>query len=222
MTASAIVLAGGRSSRFGSSKLDADLAGSSVLERTLEAVRQVAEQVIVVGRTGPAGAIRFLEDPTPFQGPLAGLSAGLDEAGSAVTVVVAGDMPLLRPAVLRLLIERVDGAGLGDTRADTWGLDDTAADAPGAEASGLEVDGVLRPLPIALRVEPARDAVRGAMAGPRRSLRDLLDGLRVATIAEAEWRRLDPDGDTVLDIDVEPDLDEARRRLATRGASGRG
>src|SRR4051794_26592266 len=105
MTVAAIVLAGGRSSRFGESKLDAQPAGAAGLHPTIEAVQQVADEVLVVGRSGGPEA-RFLEDPTPFEGPLAGLAVGLAASSSSVALVVGGDMPLLHPGVLGLLLER--------------------------------------------------------------------------------------------------------------------
>jgi molybdopterin-guanine dinucleotide biosynthesis protein A len=190
----AIVLAGGRSSRFGASKLDAELAGVSVLERTVAAVRAITDDVLVVGRAGSADpAARYLEDTSPFEGPLVGLSTALEASTSGLAIVVGGDMPLLVPSVLSLLLERLDTSG--------------------ADAAALEVGGAKKPLPVALRVEPARAAAHVAMAGSRRSLRDLLDGLRVAAIPEAEWRAIDPAGDTLLDIDRPPDLAAARARL---------
>ena len=53
MSVSAVVLAGGRSSRFGRDKLAEPLDGATVLWRTIEAVRGISDDIVVV--VGPDG-----------------------------------------------------------------------------------------------------------------------------------------------------------------------
>ncbi len=110
----AIVLAGGRSSRFGRDKLAEPIDGRPLLHHAIEAVRAVATDIVVVAAPGanllvPPG-VRVAHDPEAFEGPLAGLAAGLAALDRAIerVVIVAGDMPTLEPAVLSRLI-----AGLG-------------------------------------------------------------------------------------------------------------
>jgi molybdopterin-guanine dinucleotide biosynthesis protein A len=197
---SGIVLAGGRSTRFGAAKLDADLAGRSVLDRTIEAIGAACTEVVVVGRpppgiSGPTEATRYLEDRVPFEGPLVGLHAGLAHAAHDLVVVVAGDMPFVRGEVLRALLERIARPSVGD-------------------AAVLVDHGEARPLPMALRRLPALDAAEQAIGGGERSLRQLLARLRVETIAEPSWRRLDASADSLIDIDSPEDLDRARARFS--------
>ena len=115
----AVVLAGGRSSRLGGrSKALLQLDGSTLLRRTLEAVRgsrriavvgpdELLEEVDTFRRTVADGPPRLLltrEDP-PFSGPAAGIAAGVqalaaDDDGGAprrapFTLLFACDMPLL-------------------------------------------------------------------------------------------------------------------------------
>jgi molybdopterin-guanine dinucleotide biosynthesis protein A len=190
---SGIVLAGGRSSRFGTSKLDADLGGMTVLDRTIERLQPLVDEVLVIGRTGARPGVRFIEDPRPFEGPLVGLAAGLDAAASDMILVVGGDMPLVQPGVLRLLAERLR---MGSDSAAT--LDDR-------EGS--------RPLPMALRRAPARAAGAAAIEAGERSLRALLARLPASAVPEGQWQALDPEGDSLLDIDTPADLDRARGRM---------
>jgi molybdopterin-guanine dinucleotide biosynthesis protein A len=195
---SAIVLAGGRSSRFGSSKLDADLAGRTVLDRTIEAVAAVSSEVIVVGRSMAAGScsrtdVRFVGDPAPFEGPLVGLIEGLRQATHEIVIALGGDMPLARPTVLARMI------------------DDLAA-SEDIEGIVLEQNGDHRPLPSALRRRMAFPAAEAANSAGERSLRQLVARLRVEALRELRWRELDPSADTLFDIDSPADLEEARAR----------
>jgi len=86
---SAIVLAGGRSSRFGRDKLAEPLAGRPLLDHAVRSVAGVARDVVILGPglpvSSPAGSmavprgvtVRFVPDAEPFAGPLVALAAGL-------------------------------------------------------------------------------------------------------------------------------------------------
>jgi molybdenum cofactor guanylyltransferase len=191
---SGIVLAGGRSSRFGSDKLMATSAGRPLLLRPVEALLQVCDDVIVVRRPGagrddlPPG-VRVANDPTEGEGPLAGLHTGLMAAvRSDVAVVAGGDMPLLQPPVLREMLAVLDDAGV-----DAVLLAD--GDRP-------------RPLPAVTRTWPAADMTHALLHGGRRRLRDLFDSMRTAVIDEATWTAIDPDRRTLVDVDEPADMPE--------------
>lgn len=201
MTSSGIVLAGGRSSRFGGSKLDADLAGRSVLERTIDALRGVCDHVIVVGpmpeRWVRAADVRFVAEPVAFGGPAAGIATGLEAVRGPTAIVVGGDMPLVVPEVLRRLVARL-------------GAD------PRSQAAVLANADWVQPLPCALDAAAARVAAGASLAGRDRSLNRFLGRLRTVDLAESDWRPLDPDRDTLLDIDTPADLERARDRINRR------
>jgi len=74
-----VVLAGGKSSRFGSDKALAELDGHTLLARAVEALSGWCEYVVVAGReTAPAPCIP--DWPQPGMGPLGGIAAGLHHA----------------------------------------------------------------------------------------------------------------------------------------------
>ncbi|ABD25181.1 molybdenum cofactor guanylyltransferase [Novosphingobium aromaticivorans DSM 12444] len=93
------VLAGGRSTRFGSDKALAELGGRTLLARAVEALETQCDAVVVVGReTAPA---RTLPDwPRADMGPLGGIAAALHHAADAGYEAV--------------LTCAVDSVGLGD------------------------------------------------------------------------------------------------------------
>lgn len=186
----AIVLAGGRSARFGRDKLAEPVDGRPLLDHAVAAVRAVADEVVVVvapdtSRAVPDG-VRLAHDPSAFEGPLAGVAAGLAALATAVdrVVVVGGDMPTLRPAVLGLLLDRLEGP-------------------PTVAAARLDDGG---PLPMAVRRDIALDAARTLLASGERRLRRLPDRLDAVVVSAAEWRALDPDAATLRDVDEPGDL----------------
>jgi molybdopterin-guanine dinucleotide biosynthesis protein A len=71
-----VVLAGGQSSRFGSDKALAELAGRTLLARAVDALAGFCEYVVVAGREmAPAPTIP--DWPHAGMGPLGGIAAGL-------------------------------------------------------------------------------------------------------------------------------------------------
>jgi molybdopterin-guanine dinucleotide biosynthesis protein A len=189
-----VVLAGGRSSRFGSDKLAAEVDGLSILRRAIDAVALVADDVVVVlapegDRDLPPG-VRVVRDAERYEGPLAATARGLHAVTTEWALVAAGDMPGLHPAVLREIVR-------------------VAHEAP-VDAVALADGDRFRPVPSALRAAPARGNGEALLAGGERRLRALLDSLRTAVIDEATWTALDPDRQTLRDVDVPEDLGSHR------------
>ena len=187
---SAIVLAGGRSRRFGRDKLAEPIDGRPLLHHAIDSVRPFASEVLVVVAPDALPAVPpdvlVVHDSSPFEGPLAGLLAGLGAAREPTVLVTGGDMPELMSQVAEALL-----AGL---------------DATGKEAAVLFHAGQVRPLPMAIRRNPAVAAAARLIEAGERRLRALTDALATTVIAEATWRALDPDGRTMRDIDTPDDL----------------
>jgi molybdenum cofactor guanylyltransferase len=204
-----IVLAGGRSARFGGDKLRATLDGKALLDRAIDAVREVADEVIVAGSNIAAPSIaasstrvRWIQDAEPFGGPLIGLAGALDAARGSTAVVVGGDMPRVVPAVLRAMLDRRDAEPLVEAVILGRPAQDVASDRPRAV------------LPMAVDVERARSAAGAALDGGSRSLRSLLDDLATVELPAEAWLPLDPNAATLLDVDTSSDLDRIRARAA--------
>jgi len=187
----AIVLAGGRSSRFGRDKLAEPIDGRPLLHHAIAAVRGVATDIVVVvppdANLDVPDGVRVAHDPVAFEGPLAGLAVGLAALDPAVdrVVVVAGDMPTLVPAVLQRLLDAV---------------------APGSDAAILGRDGDGPPVPLAVRRRRALAAVVTLLDAGERRLRAVPQVLDADTIPETAWRVDDPTAVTLRDIDTPEDL----------------
>ncbi|HYD24711.1 MAG TPA: molybdenum cofactor guanylyltransferase [Croceibacterium sp.] len=100
-----VVLAGGRSTRFGSDKALAELGGRTLLARAFDTLTGFCELVVVAGRErGPGHCIP--DWPQPDMGPLAGIAAGLRLArdeGYASVLTCGVDSVALPDDLLELL-----------------------------------------------------------------------------------------------------------------------
>lgn len=171
----AIVLAGGRAERMGGADKGAvDVAGRSLLARTLDAVR-AARHVVVVGDGPVPDGIELAREDPPFGGPVAGVVAGLPSVNAAWTLVTACDHPYLDEAVPCLLAEREAGDGVV-----------------------LESDEGRRQLVMMVRTSALRRAV-GRLPQPHGvSMRALLEGLDLVGVRAGE--RAATDVDTPEDV----------------------
>lgn len=106
--ASGLVLAGGRSRRFGQDKALLRLGSETLLERTIHTLLTVTREIVVVGpRTGlvfPA-RVRAVPDEQPGAGPLVALLTGLRACRHPLAMVVSCDLPFLNPALMALLLD---------------------------------------------------------------------------------------------------------------------
>jgi len=107
---SAAILAGGRSSRFGTAKTDGVLDGKTLVRHVYDTVRPVAGEVLLSLGAGTDAARLDLPDAIPVYdeyrgcGPLAGIHACLGMAASPWLLVVACDLPFIQTASLDRLV----------------------------------------------------------------------------------------------------------------------
>ena len=187
---SGVILAGGRSSRFGSDKLAVPIDGRTLLANAIDGVTPASTEILVIAAPGaipdvPAH-VRLVHDATAFEGPLAGVAAGLGAAQESIALLVGADMPTLVGAVIESMLVELEASA--------------------ADAVLLEQDGHARPLPAVVRREPALAAAARLIGEGERRLRALFEGLETRTIPEATWRALDPYGMSLRDIDTPADL----------------
>lgn len=178
MDVTGVILAGGKSTRFGRDKAAEVVAGASMLQWVMWAAERVCREVVVVrakGQVLPAiessVAIRVVEDEYDGLGPLAGLVGAFEAVGEGWCFAGACDAPLLRPAVVGLLAERV-------------------AD---ADIVCPVVEGRFQPLCALYRVEACLPLFRAAVERRELRITAAFEGLRVARVREDEVRAADPD-----------------------------
>jgi molybdopterin-guanine dinucleotide biosynthesis protein A len=203
-----VVLAGGRSSRMGMPKAALEWHGSTLLRRTVGIMARVTSgPVVVVRATGqdlpelPEGTL-VVDDPREGKGPVQGIAAGLAAlSGRAdLAFVSSTDMPFLHPAFIRRVLGAVEGS------------QDTDVALPVAR-------GYRQPLAAAYRVSLAETAER-LVKEDRLRPSFLFEECQVETLDDDALKRdpvlaaLDPDLDSVLNVNTPADYAVARARPA--------
>jgi molybdopterin-guanine dinucleotide biosynthesis protein A len=212
-----IVLAGGRSARFGGDKLAAELDGRSLLRSAVDAVAPLVDGVLVAVARLPEEFLQadvpvaLIHDRDPFAGPLAGLANALDTAvdpdpATDLAIVVGGDMPRLVPAVLRSMLERL----AGDPTIDAVLLGRPPSIVDPEDPPPRAVPPRRAVLPLAVRVRAAAKAAADAIDSGDRSLQAMVERLAHVELPPAVWLPLDPGATTLLDVDTAADLERIR------------
>jgi molybdopterin-guanine dinucleotide biosynthesis protein A len=194
-----VVLAGGRSTRFGErDKAVADLAGAPMIRRVADRLAPVADVLVVNCRRDQREAIadalsgydrpvRFAVDPDPDEGPMAGIRTGLrevEQTDSSYGFVAACDMPFLDTDLVEYLFERARGRD-GDERCSSvreTGAHDAAVPRP---TEWFETTHAV------YRAKPMADACDAALARGESKIIEPLFELDYAVIEGEELARFD-------------------------------
>ncbi|MFC6904316.1 molybdenum cofactor guanylyltransferase [Halalkalicoccus tibetensis] len=198
-----IVLAGGRSTRFGSEdKATADLAGTPMIRRVGDRLADTTDRLVVNCRADQTAAIErafegypnpieIAEDPDPDEGPMAGIRTGLRAAESEYAFVAACDMPFVEPELVEHLLSRARSY-------------DAAVPRIG--------DGWFQTTHAAYRADAMADACERALAAGERKVIAPLEHLDYVVVDEAEVREHAP-LDTFENLNTREEFEEAVRRL---------
>lgn len=104
---SALILAGGYSSRMGRNKAELMLGDRSFLEWQVERLRALGiEDIVIAGTARTVEGACSVPDRYPHRGPLSGIHAGLDAIRNPCALVLAVDTPLVPAEHLEALLER--------------------------------------------------------------------------------------------------------------------
>lgn len=194
-----IILAGGKSRRFGSNKALAVWEGGTLIETAAKSLLRVMPKVIVVAKeTGPldfmkAGGINVIEDDFSEDHPMGGLYTGLTHMNTPHAFVCACDMPFIEPKLIESLWEaRSDYAAV----IPIW----NGARQPLCGIYSRECSGVIR------------QSIRKGLVG----ISALFDVMQTRFFLEEEIRRADPEGLSLLDIDTRQDWLRAQKKFGSR------
>src|SRR5919108_2948434 len=102
-----IILAGGQSRRMGQDKALMALRGRTLIQRVMDALAPICDELILVTNTPDPYAhlaLRMIPDAFPGAGSLGGLYSGLAAMIAEQAIAVACDMPFLNSELLRYLV----------------------------------------------------------------------------------------------------------------------
>jgi len=202
---SAIVLAGGFSSRFGRDKGLLQLANKPLIRHVLEAISTIVdEKMVVVSSKVQAESyakvvgsnVNVIIDASDVQSPLVGALTGFKEAGGKYSLVLPCDTPLASRDVISLLFELcIDKSAV----IPRW------------------PNGYIEPLQAVYCTKPACEAAEEALSEGELNMRSMVDRLQgVRYVSTLVLQQLDPELKTFFNINTPMDLKKAEFMLRRR------
>lgn len=188
---SAMILVGGASSRMGENKALLQLAGQSILERVVAAVRPLADDILLITNDPtPYTSLHLplVPDIQPHYGPLMGLYSGLIAVRHELALLLACDMPFVQTALLAHMIHLAE---------------DYDVVVPTSE------DG-LHPLHALYRRSTCLPAIEQALARRQRRMISFYDQVRVRELPPRDYARFDPLGIALMNVNTPAELAHAR------------
>jgi molybdopterin-guanine dinucleotide biosynthesis protein A len=199
--ASAVVLAGGRSSRMGAPKALLDLDGAPLIVHIVSTLAPLVQDIVVVAAPNqdlPPLHASVVRDAVAYQGPVGGLYYGLSAAHEELSFVTSCDAVFLNPAVVAFLLSQADDY---DVVVPFW-------------------DGRLQPLHAVYRRSVVGELGAQLDRGELRPVH-LFDKVRTRRVEETTLRQIDPEGTTFFNMNSPEDYMEALRRWrAARARAG--
>ena len=112
----AIILAGGKSTRFGAHKPQLKIGKGHLIDRVLDTLSQFTSSILIVTNEDQVGLAksatliaRVVKDIYPGKGPLGGIYTGLMHAETSYSLVVGCDMPFLNIGLIKYMIDGASG-----------------------------------------------------------------------------------------------------------------
>jgi molybdopterin-guanine dinucleotide biosynthesis protein A len=191
-----IVLAGGKSTRMGTSKAQLAFGPETMLQRVVRLLSTVVSPIVIVAAEGQPlpelpPTVTITRDERDGRGPLEGLRAGLKAlpATTALAYVTSCDVPLLVPAFVRRMIE-------------------LASD---HDIAVMEIDGFPHPLSGVYR-RTLLPQVESLLSADRLRPVFLFDLVRTRRVQPSEMAAADPELLTLRNLNTRDDYLDALRR----------
>ena len=187
---SAIVLAGGQSSRMGQPKAELKFQGTTLLDRILGELRSAFDEIVVVA--APRGldvsekSVRLIRDEREYEGPLQALARGLDAIRNDAAFVCSCDLPLLKSGVAQALCAMLDHH----------------------DAVIPEIGGLAQPLHAVYR-KRCVGVIGEMIARGEKRLTRISGSISARTVTESELRKIDADLHSFLNVNTPEDYGRA-------------
>ncbi|MET0502822.1 MAG: NTP transferase domain-containing protein [Candidatus Binatia bacterium] len=198
--ATAVVLAGGKSSRMGRPKSLLPFGDEPLIAHIVRALQRIFPDIVVVAAPEqelPSLPARLVRDEIAYQGPVGGIYYGLKAAGGEFSFVTSCDVAFLNPRLIAHLISQIKDY---DVVVPWW------------EERYQPLHAVYRRdvLPL-LEGQLQRGELRPVY---------LFDKVRTCKVSEEEIRGFDPEGLSFFNMNTPDDYARASRRWEELAASG--
>jgi len=199
---SAIILAGGVSSRFGQDKGLLQLANKPLIKHVLDAISTLVDEKMVVASSKVQAEnyakvlgsdVNVLIDVDDAQSPLVGALTGFKEAHGEYALLLSCDTPFVSNDVISLLFELCINRYAVIPR---W------------------PNGYIEPLQAVYCAKPAYEVAKNALSEGKLNMQSMVDRLRgVRYVSTLVLEQLDPELRTFFNINMPLDLRNAENML---------
>jgi molybdopterin-guanine dinucleotide biosynthesis protein A len=199
---SAIILAGGVSTRFGQDKGLLQLVNKPLIKHVLDAISTIVDEKMVVASSKVQAEnyakvldsdVNVLIDVDDAQSPLVGALTGFKEACGEYAILLPCDTPLVSRDVVSLLFEVCMNRNAVIPR---W------------------PNGYIEPLQAVYCTKPAYEAAKNALSEGKLNLQSMVDRLRgVRYVSTLVLQQIDPELRTFFNINAPLDLKKAETIL---------
>jgi molybdopterin-guanine dinucleotide biosynthesis protein A len=190
LTGTAVILAGGNSSRMGFDKQYIKLNGKRLIEQQIQVLQNIFSEIIIVTNKPELYkdcACEITKDQLQNFGPMGGIHAGLKAAQSQFSYFIACDMPNINQAYILHMLKRINKESYGPqaviTRFGDW----------------LEPFNAFYSKDVILLIEQAYKV-------QTKKISSMLENAQVHYIEEAEARSFSPDWRMFANINTQQDL----------------
>lgn len=195
MEINCIILAGGKSVRFGHDKVLETIGNTSLLEQVISRVNPLSKNIIIVtskerdfGQLVKLPKISVVSDIFPGQGSLGGIYTGLMNSDSFYNLVVAADMPFLNGSLLSYMIKVSEGSDFILPHIKDW----------------------YEPLH-AIYSKNCIEPIKSMLEGGRKVIVELFDYVKVRYVEAEEVDRFDPKHLSFFNINTQADMERAMK-----------
>jgi len=189
-----IILAGGRSTRFGCSKAFETVGSKFLIQLVIDRLTRLSKEILIVTALSgdfaysPSPMTKTVVDIYPGKGALGGIYSGLVASAGSRAIVVACDMPFLSGALLGYM----------------------AQFAPAFDVVVPRIKEMIEPL-CAIYSKNCLVPIQSLLERNELGIRELFKTVRVRYVEEDDIDQFDPEHLSFFNVNTKADLDKARR-----------
>lgn len=189
------IMAGGASSRMGQDKSFVEIDGQPLIERIIQSTHDMgqAQTLLITNRPDDYSHLKLtmVGDIIADKGALGGIYTAIHHSQTEHVLVLACDMPLVSPPLLRYMVSLLD---------DLTPVPDVIVPRVQGYPQGLH----------AVYSRACLPHIEQQIAADRLKVISFYDSVRVHYLDESDYQPFDPDGNAFFNVNTPEQLDRAR------------